>query len=195
MELNRDDFYSYYRTLHHVAKTINSSLSLPDVLNTIVETVPDALGCKACSIRLLDDNQRRLLISAASGLSDEYLAKGPVQVDKSGIDQQALEGQPVVILDVARDSRFQYPEEARKEGISSVLVVPLTAKDQKIGVMRVYAAENRVFSPNEIDFLAAVGELSALAIQNARVYLNTARNYENLKGFVDALEGWSWMCQ
>lgn len=193
MESKKDDCYYYYHSLHQVAKTVNSTLNLADVLNSVVQTVCKTLQVKACSIRLLDEMQRRLLMSAAFGLSDEYLAKGPVEVDKSGIDKEALEGRSVAIRDAATDPLFQYPEEAKEEGISSVLVVPLSAQTKKIGVMRVYTAEPHEFSPEETEFLTAVAELSALAIQNARLYQHVAKDYQGLKDFLDAAEGWSWL--
>lgn len=193
MKLNDENCYYYYRTLHQVAKKVNSTLNLADVLNTVVETVSKTLQVKASSIRLLDETQRRLLMSAAYGLSEEYLAKGPVEVDRSGIDKEALEGRPVAIRDAKTDAMFQYPEEAREEGISSVLAVPLSAQNKKIGVLRIYTTEPHEFSADEIEFVAAVAELSAIAIQNARLYQHVAKDYQGLKDFLDAAEGWSWL--
>jgi signal transduction histidine kinase len=76
----------------------------------------------------------------------------------------------VALLDATVDPRFQYPEEARKEGIRSVLSVPMMLLDQAIGVLRVYTAEVRHFTAEETEFLMALASQGAAAIQNARAF-------------------------
>jgi GAF domain-containing protein len=84
----------------------------------------------------------------------------------------------VQVADAQTDARFQYPEQAREEGIVSVLVTPLRVQDQSIGVMRVYAGAAREFSQAEIALIEAIASLSALAIENARLYERLNRNYQ-----------------
>ena len=160
----------YYRALYEVARTVNSTLSLPQVLDRVVESTARALAAKGCLLRLLDPMSGRLEFSAAYGLSSEYLGKGPVEVGKSGIDAEALAGRPVTVSLTEDDSRLQYPEEVRREGIASVLVVPVTVKGTAIGVLRVYAAEPREFDPEEVRFVESIAHLGGIAIENARVY-------------------------
>lgn len=172
---------NFYAALYGVARVINSSLDLAKVLNQIVEGVAKAMDAKGCSLRLLSSDGQKLLISAAYGLSKQYLSKGPVEVERSGIDREALAGNPVVVLDAARDPRFQYPEEALKEGIRSVLVVPLTIRGQTMGVLRVYTSAPYDFSAEEVDFASAAANLGAIAIENARLYETVKRAYDGLK--------------
>ena len=80
---------------------------------------------KQASVRLLDRSGQILELAAVHGLSKNYLEKGPVEVAKSPIDRQVLQGQIVQIEDVTEDPRFQYPMEAQQEGIKSVICVPL----------------------------------------------------------------------
>jgi len=178
---------NYYRALYEVARTISSSLDLNDVLQKVVQSTTEALRAKACSIRLMSRDRRRLIFGAAYGLSDDYIRKGAVEVEKSGVDRQVLRGNTVLIPDATEDSRFQYPERARDEGIRSVLVVPLATRGQIIGVMRVYTAERREFSEEEIEFLDLIADLSAVAIDNARLYQLLKGDYETLVSFQERL--------
>ena len=101
-----------------------------EVLKTIVSSTAEALGVMACSLRLLGPDGKHLLFGAAHGLSASYRAKGPVLVEHSGVDRLALAGrQPVYIANAQTDPRFQYPDQARDEGIAAVLVVPLHVQD------------------------------------------------------------------
>ena len=167
-----------FETLYQVARTVNSSLDIMQVLQTIVVSTTEALEARACSLRLLGPNGKHLMFGAAHGLSAGYRSKGPVLVAQSEIDRLALQSaHPVVIEDARSDPRFQYPGEAREEGIVSVLVVSLRVQDQSIGVLRVYTGEAREFSPAERELAEAIASLSALAIENGRLYERLDRNY------------------
>jgi len=141
---------------------------------------------KACALRLLDTHSGELQLSAVYGLSKGYLTKGPVEVKSSLIDSEALCGTPVVIHDVRTDPRFQYQEAARREGIVSVLCVPLEVHGKAIGVIRVYTSEPSVFNQDDIQFLSVLASLAALAIENASLYDSLKRSYD---GVMDVLWG------
>jgi GAF domain-containing protein len=168
-----------FQTLYHVARTVNSSLDIMQVLQTIVASTAEALGARACSLRLLGPDRKHLMFGAAYGLSPAYRAKGPVLLAHSEVDALALQsGQTVIIEDARSDPRFQYPDGAREEGIVSVLVTPLHVQDQPLGVLRVYAAAPRVFGNEERELAEAIASLSALAIENGRLYERLNRNYQ-----------------
>jgi signal transduction protein with GAF and PtsI domain len=175
----------YYHSLYAVAKVINSSLDPSLVLDAIAQQVTQVLQLKACSIRLLDDKGTQLLMSAAHGLSKGYVRKGAVEVEKSGLDQEALSGKHVAIREACSDPRFQYPEKAREEGIASVIVLPLMVEDKAIGVLRGYSESCRDFSEDEIEFLGIIANLSAIAIENARLHhrLKLDRELQNAYEF------------
>ena len=176
----------YYTALHQVALTISSSLELDEVLQRVVISITEAMQVKACVLRLLDAHTGELQLSAVYGLSKGYLTKGPVEVKSSLIDSQALCGTPVVIHDVRDDPRFQYQEAARREGIVSVLCVPLEVHGKAIGVIRVYTSEPCDFHEDDIHFLSVLASLAALAIENASLYDSLKRSYD---GVMDVLWG------
>ncbi len=176
----------YYTALYQAALTISSSLELDPVLQSVVKSITEAMEVKACAVRLLDPRTGQLQYSAGYGLSVNYLAKGPVDVEHSPIDSEALRGAPVIIPDVSEDSRFQYKEAAKREGIVSVLCVPLEVHGRAIGVMRVYTSEPCTFHEDDIQFLTVLASLSALAIENASLYESLKRSYD---GVMDVLWG------
>lgn len=176
----------YYTALYQAALAFSSSLELQEVLQTVVTNITKTMRVKACSLRLLDKRTGQLKLSANYGLSGGYLAKGPVDVEHSPIDSEALCGEPVVIKDVSTDKRFQYQEAAKREGIVSALCVPLEVHGRAIGVMRVYTGEQCIFHEDDIQFLSVLASLAALAIENANLYESLKRSYD---GVLDALWG------
>lgn len=170
----------YFTALYEVARVINASLEPSEVLEKIARCVTEAMDVKACSIRLLDARGKCLLMGAAHGLSKGYIRKGPVLVKESGLDRRVLGGKTIWIRDVQSDRNFQYTAEAKKEKIKSVLVVPLIVEKKAIGVLRAYTTEERKFDRQEIRFLEAVANLSAISLDNARLYNALKTNFDLL---------------
>ena len=160
----------YFAALYDVARVINASLEPSKVLEKIVQSVVKAMGVKASSIRLLDSRERLLVLGAANGLSKGYIRKGPISIEESGLDRKVLKGRTVWLEDAQTAKDFQYGAMAKAEGIKSVLVVPLMLEKKAIGVLRVYADKIRKFRDDELKFLKAVANLSAIALDNARMH-------------------------
>jgi GAF domain-containing protein len=174
-----------YLAFQTIAREVNSSLQLQEVLNALLRTTITEMNCRAGSIRLLDAKRRSLRLVASEGLSQAYISKGEVRVEDSPVDRKVFEGQPVIIYDVAESGGLQYPEEAVREGIRSVLAVPMRLSGTIVGVLRVYSGQPYRFSPEEVAFIDAVAELGTLAIENARLHQALAEKYEA------AREDWS----
>lgn len=170
-----------HQSLCRIAAALNASLELRPMLERVLAATVTEMGLKAASIRLLDPQQQNLQRVATYGLSQAYLAKGQIDVNKSPVDQHVLRGEVVVLFDVEHEAGFQYPEEAAREGIRSVLAVPLQLKDRMLGVMRVYSAQPRHFGEVAVGFLSSVADLVALAIENAGLYAALQARYEDLK--------------
>ena len=166
----------YYHSLYQVAAAINSARAADLVLNSIVENVAKAMGAKACSLTLLAPDRKLLFHAATWGLSDWFVKMGPLSAGKS--IAEALDGKPVAVLDATRDERIQYPEQVKKEGIASILSVPMMLREEIIGVVRVYTAEPRQFSEADIYFVGAVANLGAIALENARLYEAAQKDYQ-----------------
>jgi len=173
----------YFRTLAEVAKVVNSSLEPANVLSAVAEQTALALDAKGCTLRLLDRTGKRLLPSAAFGLSKEYFRKGSVDLEHSEVDRSVLAGQTIHIPNVQNDPRFQYGEAAKKEGIVTVLVTPLVVEGRSIGILRIYTATERAFDDLANDFVHAVADISAMAIENARLHQALKTDYEMLASY------------
>jgi signal transduction histidine kinase len=163
--------YQRLETLYDVTKTVSSTLDLEEVLNRIARIAAWAMQVKACTIRLLDESGQFIDTVAAYGLSDQFLTKGAIDIQKSRhIDQTLSSGEPAIISDTSRDDRLQYPAETRAEGIGSILCVPLAIRGKAEGVICVYSAETEAFSESDAEFLSALASGGVTAIENAKAY-------------------------
>jgi len=183
MTKTADRFERYFHTLADVARVVNSSLEVDKVLCDVSEQTTKAVRAKGCTLRLLDRSRQRLLPSAAYGLSKEYFRKGSVELEHSEVDREVLSGKTIHIANAQNDPRFQYGEAAKKEGIVTVLVTPLMVDGKAIGVLRIYTDTERSFDDASLDFLHAVADISAMAIENARLHQALKTDYEMLASY------------
>ena len=169
----------YYQSLYEMAAALNSSHAPEAIVQFVLEGVAKAMEAKGCSLMLLSPDKKILLHTAAYGLSDWYVRKGPVSADKS--ISESLEGKPVAVLEATKDDRIQYREQAKKEGIVSILSVPMMLREETIGVIRVYTSEPYHFTMDDMYFVGAVANLGAIALENARLYQATQKDYETFR--------------
>ena len=172
-----------YETLLKVTNAISHSRDPEEVVLMTVESITLALNVKGCMLFLINRETNELEVAATFGLSDEYINKGPLSALKS-ITSSLKEG-PVAIYDVSDDPRIQYPEAARKEGISSILSVPIIMRDRTIGTLRVYTAEPWEFTLEDVNFVQAMANMAGMAIDMAKYYKGLKDSIEILKTLRD----------
>jgi len=151
--------------LYEISKPVIAAVGVKNVLQAIVESITKGTGAKGCSLLVLNPDGTRLSHRISYGISSEYMEKGFIEVDEAV--KKVLEGQAMAIPDVANDPRVQYPEEAKRESITSMLSIPMRSRKGIRGVMRIYTSERRDFSQEEIDFLDSIAELSGLVLEKA----------------------------
>jgi transcriptional regulator with GAF, ATPase, and Fis domain len=168
----------YFSALYDVARVINASLDPCRVLEEIVKTITKAMDVKACSLRLLDARRNQLLFGAVCGLSAGCMCEGPISVQESGIDQEVLKGNIVHLKDVRTDTDLK--GRANSEGVESVLAVPLMVEDKVTGVLKLYAARTLELGKQDMKFIEAVANLSAIALKNAKLHRALQMDYDLL---------------
>jgi GAF domain-containing protein len=173
----------HYQTLLKVTEAISMSKDPEDVVVTTVEAVKTALKAKGAALFLVNRKNHELELAAANGLSRDYLAKGPLSALKS--IAASLETGPVAIYDVGDDPRIQYPKEAKKEGIASILSVPVAIHGQVIGSLRVYTAEPWEFTLEDVNLVQAVAQMAGMALDMARLAKGYKSSIEILKTMRD----------
>ena len=161
-------------TLVEVSRTIISPLYLDEMLNLVVEMAARIMNARLCSLMLLDEETGELVIRATQSSSEEYLTKPPLKVGEGIVGMVALNGAPIAVLDVRKDPRYRYADLARREGLCSLLSVPLKVRDKVIGVLNCYTATPHRFSREEIALFSTLANQTALAIENARLVTNAA---------------------
>ena len=168
-----------YETMIRITKAIGHSRDPEEVTLMAVEAIKTGLGAKACALFLVDRKSKELKVAASFGLSQEYLDKGPVSALKSLA--ASLEDGPVAVYDVTDDPRIQYPEAAQKEGIASILSVPIFMKGHVVGALRVYTAEPWECTMEDVNYVQALAQIVGVTIEMSRLYQGQKEALEVMK--------------
>ena len=157
-----------YETLIKVSRSLIKSKDPEEIIRMTVESIQSALDIKGCALFLVNRRSKELEVAASKGLSPEYLSKGPISALRSIAD--SLEDGPIAVYDVSDDPRIQYPEAAQKEGIASILSVPIVVRGNVIGAMRVYTSQKWEFTLEDVNFVLALAQMAGMLIDMCRLY-------------------------
>jgi len=173
-----------YETLIRITKAISMIRDPEEIVLITVEGVTSALKIKGCALFLFSAKTEELKLVSSYGLSEEYLDKGPVSALRS-IASALEDGQPVAIYDVSDDPRIQYPKAATKEGIASILSVPIIIGEKITGCLRVYTAEKWEFTLDDVNFVQAVAQVVGMALEMCRINKGLKDSIDILKTMRD----------
>ncbi|MBF0386970.1 MAG: GAF domain-containing protein [Candidatus Omnitrophica bacterium] len=189
-----------FDSLVKVSQSITSEKYLDEILNLIVIVTAEMLNSRICSVMLLDAKGSELVIRATQSLSDDYKKKPNLKVGASLTGEVIKTLRPLVVADVRKEKRYFYRELAVKEGLSTMVAVPMVVKGRAIGVINVYTKEPHVFTDDEVGVLQVVANQAAAAVENtrwmeealkAKEALETRKLVERAKGVIMKLNGLS----
>lgn len=159
-----------FESLASVGQAINSTLNLADALQVITREASQLMDARMASLLLLDESKEWLELRASHGAGPDYIARPRLSVVESLVGNVVRRRRPVQDENVQTSGRYQNVRLARQEGLVALLSVPLLFGGQVLGVLNVYMGEPHVFSNEEVRILAALAELSGIAIEKARLY-------------------------
>ena len=159
-----------FESLISVARTINSTLQLSETLSVITREACQLMGAKMCSLLMLDDTRQWLDLKASHGAGRHYLEKPRLSVTESLLGVVVRRKKALQVENVQTSSGYQNVNVARQEGLVALLSVPLVYGGDALGALSVYTGSIHSFSNEEIRILSALAELSAIALEKARLY-------------------------
>lgn len=170
-----------FESLVSVGQAINSTLNLDEALQVITREACQLMNAKMCSLLMVDATGEWLELRASFGAGKDYINKPRLSMTESLLGTVVRRKKPMQVDNVQISGRYQNVEVARREGLVSLLSVPLVFAGESIGALNVYKAETHSFSNEEIRILSALAELSGLAIEKARLYERIVDMEEELR--------------
>ena len=169
------------KALTEISQAISSDQYLDDILKLIVTVTAKVMGSKICSLWVLDEKEKALKIRATQAISEEYLKERSLKLGEGVVGHVAEQKKPLAILDVLKEPLYKEKELARKEGLVSMLSIPLIVKDKVIGVINVYTSHPHEFTGTEKDILTVVANQAAICIESTELMVKTKVIQEELE--------------
>ncbi len=177
----KTSYKHYIEALSKISKAITSDLYLEDVLKLIVTLTATMMKAKICALWLLDEKKKELRIRATQALSQAYLKERSIKYGEGIVGLVAKEKKPLIIFNVLEDERYKEKELAKKEGLVSMLSVPMLVKKKAIGAVNCYTTSEHTFTKPEVDLLTTVANQAAVAIENTELLVKTKVIQEELE--------------
>jgi len=167
--------------IRQIGEAISSDLILKDILGLIVQVTAKVMNSNICSLMLIDEQKKELVLKATQSIDQAYNNKPPVKLGEGIAGKVALENKPRQILDVTTDPLYKNKEIAKKCGLRSLLCVPLRAHGKVIGVINNYTLDPHKFSRSEIATLIAIASQAGLVISNTNLKTEVNKAKEELQ--------------
>lgn len=132
------------------------------------------MAFKICTLMLLDEDKQELVIKATQSKSKEYNKKPNIKMGESVAGRALAERRTITVYDLKTSEEYASPELVRREGLTSMVAVPLLVKNKKVGVLNCYTEKPHRFSDDEISVLTALGNHAAIAIEHAKLMVKSA---------------------
>jgi PAS domain S-box-containing protein len=163
-----------------VNRTLASTVDLKKIFSLITRLTCELMQTDTCVLRLLNEDKKTLVINSSYCISDNFIQKSSVIKLGEGIGGiVAQTKKPLAVYDIDKDSRVKSKELMKKEGLRSMLAVPVVFQDKVLGVISTGSKKARHFLEEEIEVLDIFASQVAIAIQEARHYDDIHINYFN----------------
>ena len=167
----------------------SSEVSLDQVLKQVIEIVPALFGSNICNLRMINGDKKILITRASKGLSKGYIHKTVMQVGEGVAGKVAVTKKPIMIKDILAQQSIKFIEDLKKEGIRSIICVPIISKKETLGTLTVYDKKIGGFAKNDSKLLMNFSNHVAILVDNINIRKKVFISYMNtIKSLVSAVE-------
>ncbi len=169
-------------------RLVTSTLDRNQILQHVIEIVPNLLPADQLGVALLSAGQSRMhVITLNKGAplhEDDLAAAG------SGVEEVVQTQTPILLADL-RNSTYTDHARMREQGLRSLLIAPLTVSGHTFGAVTTAHQRADQYSPTDLTLLQQIGNQIAVALENARQFQTTrqrAQQEESLSEIVSHLQ-------
>lgn len=163
------------------SRNLVAQLEIGDLMRTIPREGQSLMSCRICALFLYDSHKKLLTLAAMEGArrTGDYFES--LRLEESALGTAVRRRRQVEVIDLKRTEEHHFVEVVQEEKLVSMLTSPLIVEDEVIGVLCAYTDYRHRFSNDEKNLFSALCGMSALAIQNARLYQRIFESEETLR--------------
>lgn len=139
-----------------ISQLISRAEGPQEIISGIAREAANFVGADAASVRLLEEKE--LVLVGGYRLTDEYKAKTPLKIGEGLVGKVAELRKALFSQNIQKDSRILYPETGKKEGIFSLICVPVIAENELLGTFAAYSKKERMWGEKDAELLSLLAE-------------------------------------
>jgi len=170
--------------LNATSMAIGSSLNLDEIVSNTIEKILGILESVSVRIYRLNKKKQTLDLLASRGLSSRFVENGRIKTREVGrglLGKSFITSETKVLNDLSSLQDDPYADLLTEEGIQSAIYVPLVSKGEPVGAMVITSQSTFDLSNDYLEFLSAIGNQIGVAVENAALYENLKKAYQELK--------------
>ncbi len=171
--------------LHEVAQLASSTRDWDEMLRIVIDRTTDAMRAEVASLYLLEKREGLLRLAATNGLDRRGIGRATLRMGEGISGWVANARVPLYARDVRSEPRFKWVPGLDEDRFTSMLSVPLVARDEVIGVMNVQTVAPRDFDRTEIDFLQTIANQVAGIIEKSRLQRDAERKLREVSALFE----------
>ena len=175
------------QTVLQVSRNVASTLDLQPLLSNILDELRAVVDYLFARLFIIENGEPVLLEERGdtSGLAGFYYLGGTPEMDEAFADGRPLivsdTRAPSPIIDQLRQVSAAAGDAERMDHIGSFMTLPLTAREERVGVMTLTHSEPGYYTPQRVEVVMAFAAQAAVAIENARLFAAQQHRAEQLR--------------
>lgn len=183
---------SLYEKLHSsylVTRSLTSTLELERVMELITIHAADYLNAMGAQVLLWDAEKERFTARSIYKISKEFIRA--INMNRAWSALEGIKGNTVIVGNLEEDERIVFKDAAMKEGMKSLLSVPIRHMDRVMGILQVYCRQTRNFTSDEVEFISTLANHGAMSIENAKLHEHFKNKYDELVDDIYIWHDWT----
>jgi signal transduction histidine kinase/DNA-binding NarL/FixJ family response regulator len=167
------------KTLGKVGQLISSELDIQSVLSQTISNMAMVMQAEICMLFLKEDGEDRLVLKQSYGIPETEIPGASYAIGEGATGRVAASGKAKLIRKSEENNgkydaqirRYLTERDGRPREIESLMVVPITAKDRTLGVMKVInKLGDEQYGRGDLALFRTFGQVVGVAIENAQIY-------------------------
>lgn len=170
--------------INNIAITIGRSLNLEEILNTVQEELLNFLKLRKSIIYLVKD--ARLEAITYRGFTEGFVKDAGTINIGDGPAGRAVKSKRIIFIDNIASAPCEIKRLSKLKGIKGCIFLPLKSKERVMGILTL-CSEKQFPIIKDIDLLESLSNHVGTVIENALLFRERERAYEELKSIQDRL--------